>query len=206
MTNEPRASSRESQRHRRRFLLFEGLILLAIWLSLSGYFDPFHVGLGVVTVAFVLWLNRPARAIEVDPERPTLDPLGGTAEAPIRFFRLLLYLPWLFWQMLMSGIYVAHLPLARRPRIAPLILRFRSHQPSYTAQVFLGNSITLTPGTLTLDIEGDELTVHAINEHSADALLAGSMARRVAALFGGAPGPLITDVRKIRLRSELRRR
>jgi multicomponent Na+:H+ antiporter subunit E len=206
MTNEARASSRETQRHQRRFLLFEGLILLAIWLVLSGYFDPFHVGLGVATVAFVLWINRPARAIVVDRDAPTLDPLGGTAAAPIRFLRLALYLPWLFWQMLVSGVYVARLALAPRPRIAPLILRFRSRQPSYTAQVFLGNSITLTPGTLTLDIEGDELTVHAINERAADAFLAGSMARRVAALFGGAPEPLITDMRKVRLRSELRRR
>lgn len=177
--------------YRRHYLVGQVVMLLALWLILSGHWDPFHIGMGVAAVAFVVWINRPVRAV----------PLGADGEfsrRPIRLLRLIAYLPWLFWQMFTSGIYVAYLALHPRVPISPLLLRFRSFEPGVPAQVVLGNSITLTPGTLTLEIEGQVLTVHALTERTADDFLHGSMPRRVAHLFGFDSEPVLTEVRRIR--------
>lgn len=185
-------------RGRIRFPLGKALLLMALWLVLSGHRDPFHLSLGVASVAFVLWINRPIRRVPLAlPCRPQ--------PPPIRLWRLLTYLPWLFGQMLASGLYVAYLSLRPGPAMRPLLVRFQSRLPSLSAQVVLGNSITLTPGTLTVEIEEDRFTVHALSERTADGLLDGRMARRVARLFGAPPGPAIAEVRKIRTREELAR-
>jgi multicomponent Na+:H+ antiporter subunit E len=196
MTRDPGAPRQESPREQVRFLVVEGLVLMALWLLLSGFFDAFHLAMGLASVAFVLWINRPVRAVELDPQ-------SGWGYEPMHLPRLALYLPWLLWQMLASGLYVAYLSFQPKPKVAPLILRFRSHQPTLPAQVFLGNSITLTPGTLTLDIKGDELTVHALTPRTAAGFLDGTMPRRVAWLYGATPEQPVTDVRFIRKREEL---
>ena len=177
----------------------QAVVLLVLWLVLSGHWDAFHIGMGAAAVAFVLWVNRPIRAVP-------LGPGGSFSRSPIRVLRLIGYLPWLFGQMLSSGLYVAYLSLHPRVPVSPLIVRCISRQPVLSAQVMLGNSITLTPGTLTLDIEGDELTIHALTPRAADGFLEGSMPRRVAHLFGGRPEPPLEAVRRIRSRSELRPR
>jgi multicomponent Na+:H+ antiporter subunit E len=181
---------------RLRFLAAEAVILMLLWVVLSGWYDIFHTALGIATVAFVLWLNREARGL---PRELT----GGSAVVPLHLWRLVGYLPWLFWQMLSSGLYVAYLSLHPRAPISPLVVRFRSHQPSLSAQVVLGNSITLTPGTLTLDLLDGELTVHALNDRTAEGFLRSSMAARVARLYGRLYEPLVSDVRRIRSRAEL---
>lgn len=197
MTHPPRALQTAPPAHRARYLVGQAAILLLLWLVLSGHLDAFHIGLGVAAVAFVLWINRPVQSAP-------LEASGEFSREPVRVLRLLTYLPWLFWQMLASGLYVAYLSLHPRCPVAPLLLRFRSHQPNLSAQVVLGNSITLTPGTLTIEIRDGELTVHALTERSADGFLEGSMPRRVARLFGAHPEPPLDQVRKLRSRHELR--
>lgn len=194
MSAEPRPEASAAPAWRSSFVAVQALSLLALWLVLSGHWDAFHIGVGVMAVGFVVWLNRPLHAVRLEP--------GGPAR-PMRIWRFAVYLPWLFAQMLSSALYVAYLSLHPRCPVAPLLLRFRSHQPSLTAQVVLGNSITLTPGTLTLEIHAGELTVHALSERSADGLISGTMPRRVARLFGTYPEPPLTDVRKLRSRHEL---
>jgi multicomponent Na+:H+ antiporter subunit E len=64
------------------------------------------------------------------------------------------------------------------------VIRFRTHLQNEVAKVVLGNSITLTPGTVTVDIEGDLFTVHALSDTAAESVLDGDMERRVAWVFG----------------------
>ena len=154
------------------------LILSLIWIVFSGKFDAFHLALGAVSVAAVLLFNLAIR--RMSPAHG-----GPAARAPFRLREAVFYFPWLLWQIVVSAIYVTRLTLLGEKRIDPHIVRFRSDQPNEVAQVILGNSITLTPGTLTLDIEGDEYVIHALDRYSATGLLEGSMPRRVARLWGG---------------------
>ncbi len=145
--------------YRHRGLLIQAVLLMAVWLILSGYYDFLHIFYGVICVAFVVWLNN----------RLTVLPLAGErcGEKQIILSRLLTYLPWLLWQIAVSGFYVAGVVLKPNPRLAPTIVRFTSRQPGVVARVILGNSITLTPGTITLAIDGDLFTVHALTAETA---------------------------------------
>jgi multicomponent Na+:H+ antiporter subunit E len=63
--------------------------------------------------------------------------------------------------------------------VAPVVVKIPRNQRSEFQTMMLGNSITLTPGTITLDVDEDTILVHALTEAGADDLVAGEMARRV---------------------------
>jgi multicomponent Na+:H+ antiporter subunit E len=156
----------------------QAIFLGAIWLGLSGKFDLFHLLLGLLSVLLVLGFNDAIRRLK--PAR------GGPASRDrLNLVLALLYVPWLVWQIISSAVYVTRLILAPPSRLDPRILRFRCDQPNEVAEVVLGNSITLTPGTLTLDIHDDEFVIHCLDQGVADGVLAGTMQRRVARLWGG---------------------
>ena len=69
--------------------------------------------------------------------------------------------------------------------ISPNLIKVKASQASQVGINVYGNSITLTPGTITVDVEGDELTVHALTQSTADDLLEGTMDRRVARMERG---------------------
>jgi len=130
-------------------------------------------------VAAVLLFNDSIRRLS--PARG-----GPKARERARFALVLLYLPWLLWQIVSSAAYVTRLILAPRERVDPRLVYFRCKLPNEVADVVLGNSITLTPGTLTLDIDDDEFVIHALDQGVADGVLSGTMQRRVAEMWGGA--------------------
>lgn len=158
--------------------------LFTIWLLLSGKMDPFHLATGVLAVFIIVWLDRklgPANLEESDlPLRPHLGKLLG-------------YLPWLMGQMLLSTWHVAKVILSPAMPLQPVLVRFVSPQPHTIARVVLGNSITLTPGTLTLDIDRDLFLVHALTEKSARSVLDGTMQRKVAAAFSAELNPPVIN-------------
>ncbi|MEM8885607.1 MAG: Na+/H+ antiporter subunit E [Planctomycetota bacterium] len=156
------------------------LLLSVIWLVFSGLYDAFHLTLGAISVALVMGFNTAIRR---------LSPTHGGPEKRERlvWVRVVAYVPWLVLQIVSSALYVARLTLAGESKIDPCIVRFRSEQPNEVALVTLGNSITLTPGTLTLRIDErrDEFFIHALDQSSAEDVLDGDMARRVAGMWGG---------------------
>lgn len=159
------------------------VLLFGLWLLLSGKLDGFHLGIGALVVLFVVWQQR------------ALPPLQG-ADAPLlRYGRLMPYAGWLFWQMILSAVYVARVVLRPRSHLDPQLIQFRSEQPSLMAAVVLANSITLTPGTLTVELQDGRFVVHALTAKTAEDLLDGGMARRVARLFTDAPLPPIEVIR-----------
>ncbi len=165
----------ESIWRRHRGQVFQAVLLMAVWLILSGYYDFLHIFYGVISVTFVLWLNNRLRVFPLGEER--------CGEKRIILSRLLFYIPWLLWQIALSGVYVAGVVLRPHPRLAPTIVRFTSRQPGMVARVILGNSITLTPGTVTISIDGDVFTVHALTADTAVGLVSGDMESRVARLY-----------------------
>jgi multicomponent Na+:H+ antiporter subunit E len=74
------------------------------------------------------------------------------------------------------------------------IVRFKVNLPSSHAKVILGNSITLTPGTLTVDIEGDNFLVHALDESSYKGIISDEMPREVLKLFQKEMHPVVSDI------------
>lgn len=151
------------------------VILFLFWVMLSGMFDAFHLFLGVIACAAVTWLSS-----------DLLFP-GGKMLASLRaVVGMVLYLPWLFWQIVVANLQVARIVLHPRmlDLINPQIVRFKTRLKTPFAKVTFGQSITLTPGTITIEISDDEFTVYALTDDSA-ASLPGEMERRIAAALEG---------------------
>jgi multicomponent Na+:H+ antiporter subunit E len=142
------------------------LLLSAIWFVLSGRLDVLHFGTGVI-VALALAINA----------RPMED---ATRFRPLRFAA---YVPWLVVQIVRSNWRVARSVLRRDMRISPAFITQRPDVVGDRALATLGASITLTPGTLTLDVTSRELFVHALDTSSADDVHEGIIAARVARVF-----------------------
>ena len=101
----------------------------------------------------------------------------------MRWAAALYFLPWLFTRIFVSGIHLSYLILHPRLPIAPKVLRYRPKFNQETAIALLGNSITLTPGTLTVEVSEEELLVHAMDEESAEDLSSGRLEERVSRVF-----------------------
>jgi multicomponent Na+:H+ antiporter subunit E len=160
-------------------------ILFTFWVVLSGKLDALHLAMGVLSAGFVAWATRPLLAL------PPL--LGGAGPAPVLSSRFLVYVAWLAGQILVASVQVAYVVLHPRLPIAPRVVRLAVPLPHNLARLTLANSITLTPGTVTLDVEGNEYVVHALTGASARSVSAGGgIPRRVRSLFGAgraAAGP-----------------
>ncbi len=140
--------------------------LFALWLSLSATLSPAHVAVGAIVAGLVAWVN---------PALPHKWRFSWSAG--------LTYLPWLFGRILKSGLHVSRLILHPSLPISPRLVRHRTRLSSDGELVLLGNSITLTPGTITVEVAPGELMVHAIDEESAEDLASGTLEGRVAAVF-----------------------
>ncbi len=145
------------------------LIMFLFWVILSGMFDAFHLTLGLISCSIVTALSR------------ELLFLGSSKQPWIRqTVGLILYLPWLFWAIVLSCIDVARIVLHPRmlDLIDPRIIHFKTQLKSDFSRVTFAQSITLTPGTITVFIHEDEFTVHALTKDSADGL-PGEMEERI---------------------------
>lgn len=148
--------------------------LLVFWLVLSARLDPLFLVIGVVSCAAVAWYSA-----------TLLDHVLGADDADRRFdpVGLAIYLPWLFARQLVSGFEVAWLVLHPRRGPTPGVFRFRTSLELPAAQTLLANTITLVPGTNTIQVDGPWVTVHAFSARSAADLADGTVQRRVARVF-----------------------
>lgn len=146
--------------------------LFAVWVLLSGHFEPLLLGLGLLSSALVV-----AIAIRMD----VVDHEG----VPVQLGRrLLFYIPWLVKEIVKANVAVMRVVLSPSLPISPAIVRVRGLQKTDLGRVIFANSITLTPGTITVGVQGEELTVHALVSRFVDEMEEGDMNRRVAALEG----------------------
>jgi multicomponent Na+:H+ antiporter subunit E len=159
----------------RRFV-FQVLLLAAIWFILSGKLEAIYIFWAFVSIASVIWLSGRLRNIPLEENESS----GATR---IIIPRLIVYLNRLLWEIIKAGVYVAYLILHPRMPIQPMLVRFTSKQPNIFARVILGNSITLTPGTVTVDIEGSRFTVHALTMGTKEGLVRGGLQSSVARLY-----------------------
>lgn len=100
-------------------------------------------------------------------------------------FKMTAYLAWLMVQIVKSAVYVSGISLSDKSKVDPAVVWFKADYDSPFARALLANSITLTPGTITIDITDDGCySVHAITEELREGLLDGTMQAKVAWLYG----------------------
>jgi multicomponent Na+:H+ antiporter subunit E len=163
---------------------------MTFWIIMSGFFDWFHLALGVVSVSIVMAINY-----QLKQTRFFEDEMDDLKELRIHY--AVYYLFWLIMQITISGIHVASVIIRPKMPIYPQIIKFRVDLPSAHARMILGNSITLTPGTLTIEIRDDQFTVHALTPKSFEGIVDESIPRRVLKLFTTEEHKVIHDIRII---------
>ena len=151
-----------------RTLILKTIGLFGLWVLLSGKLDAFHLSIGFLGAALIAWMNTEPRHLD---------------EPPLPLVRLVLYLPWLFWEIVKSSLNVTKIILDPKLPINPRLIKFPTNLGSNPAVVLLGNSITLTPGTVTIEVSSNELLVHALDDESTRGLESRDMERKIAAAF-----------------------
>jgi multicomponent Na+:H+ antiporter subunit E len=155
-------------------LVLISVTLFAYWLLLSGQFTPWLIGAGavlsVLVVAFCLFKGL------TDEEGFPIEKLP----------RALVYWPWLGWRMALSALNVARLILHPRLPISPTMVKVDAKQRSAVGLTAYANSITLTPGTISVEVSerGKAIWVHAITRENAEGFADDEMNRWVAWMDG----------------------
>ena len=152
-------------------------LLFATWAALSAKFDAFHLCLGALSAVLVTVFSQDL--LFEDRKKS----LGERASEAGRFVG---YVFWLLWQVALANVHVFKLAMtsAGRAEMAPRVIRFKTRLKTDFGKFVFANSITLTPGTVTIRVEADEFVVHAISEAVTEDLLeAREMEGRVAAVF-----------------------
>jgi multicomponent Na+:H+ antiporter subunit E len=134
-----------------------GIVLAAaaFWISNSGYASPLMLGLAAISVVITLFIC--ARLKIIDREGAPYVRLAG----------FLGYAPWFAGQVLRANWVVIRACLRADLDISPTLVKLKTVCRSDLAKVTFANSITLTPGTVTIDIDGDKLLVHGLYEDAA---------------------------------------
>jgi len=148
------------------------IVLSSLWILLSGHFEAFYLGLGAVSVALSCWLWWRAGLAEQDRLSWRHVP------------RLLIYQVWLLKEIAYANWAVMREILRPRLAISPTVLRVPASQPDDLGRVIFANSITLTPGTIALEVDAQGVLVHALTATGAAALADGGMDARVSAIYG----------------------
>lgn len=173
------------------------LLFFPFWMPLSGFFDVFHLSIGVGCCALVAYLSHDLLFVNVR--------VGDMRTIVRRFFA---YIPWLIYQIYLSSIHVAKIVLSPKMPVQPHIIKFKTKLESDISLVTFANSITLTPGTITIDIKDGEYYVHCIDEAvSEDLLSVGEMEDRIAHIYMEADHVYVQDVLDVaRIYGALRQR
>lgn len=154
------------------YFLFLTFSLFVFWLLLSGYWDnTLLLTLGILSSVFGAYIGlriKKQTALEID--------LGV-------FLRFPKYIIWLFGQIWLANVDTAkRIWLPDKYPITPTIRALKMTQSTDLAQTLYANSITITPGTVSMDIKNNHVIVHALSKTSMDALEQGLMDRNVTAL------------------------
>ncbi|EKV30901.1 cation antiporter [Caenispirillum salinarum AK4] len=150
-----------------------GLVMYLLWLVLSGHYTGLLMTLGAISCAFIVWIVHRMDAIDHEAFPVHLS-LRGTV-----------FWPWLLWEIVKSNVDVAKIILDPRLPISPTVVRVPASQKTEFGRVIFANSITLTPGTMSVHMEDHTIVVHALTRSGADGLLNDDeMDRRVCKLEG----------------------
>lgn len=150
------------------------IMLFVSWVIWSGLFDAFHLALGFISCLIVTYMSA-----DMLFKRKEFKAADIT-----KTFRFIAYIPWLFYQIMLSNIHVARIVLSPDMPIDPEVVIYKTTLKKDISITTYANSITLTPGTITADIINGDMYIHCLDKKVADDLMTGEMEDRVAHVFG----------------------
>jgi len=133
-----------------RYIFTLVLALAVTWLTLSGYFKPMLLTLGALSIGFVVWLCQRMQIID----KETVP-----YEVTVRTLR---YFVWLFAEIVKANMQVVKAVLNPNLEVSPTLVRVPSPQKTDIGRTMFANSITLTPGTVSVDLDEGDILVHAL--------------------------------------------
>lgn len=146
--------------------------LFVFWLLLSGHYNALLLTLGVLSTALTVYVARRMRTVDEEGHSLTL------------FLRLLAYMPWLILAMAKSTWAIMQIVLHPQLPVRPRLVHLTASQSTAAGRFVHANSITLTPGTLSIDVTGNDFTIHALTDESAEGLYDGEMDKRTSWVEG----------------------
>jgi len=133
-----------------RYAFMLSLALVLYWVTMSGIYKPLIIILGVISIVLVVLLT--VRMKILDAETVPYHHIPKT----------LSYYVWLFGEIVKANVQVVRAVLSPNLEVSPTLLRVPSRQTSEVGKTVFANSITLTPGTVSVEMEGDTILVHAL--------------------------------------------
>lgn len=150
-----------------RHIISLSLFLALLWLLNSGHYTPLIISLGLVSIILVVFIARTMDVVDHESQ-----PIHLTTQIPGYFL-------WLLKEIVISNIDVVKRIWLGNDSINPTMSTIKMNQRTDMGKVIYANSITLTPGTVSVDLDGDQVTVHALTEQGIESLEQGEMDRRV---------------------------
>jgi len=157
-------------------MLIVGASVYGMWLVLSGHYTGFLLTVGLFCTGLVVLV-----AVRMDLLDEEGAPLTGLN------WRVWLYIPFFVREVVKSNLFMARVVLNPKLPISPALVRFRGKPRTDLGRFILANSITLTPGTVTVAITGSDFHVHAVAWEAIDGMEEGEMNARIAAMEKGVP-------------------
>ena len=148
------------------------ITLFIFWLLLSGIYQPLIISFGIASSLLVAWI---AHRMDVADHEGFPIHLGAKA---------ITYWPWLIWEIIKANIDVAAIIIKPKLSITPTMFNSHASQKTEVGQVTYSNSITLTPGTISVGVTDGMVEVHALTSQSADDVMTGRMDKRVSQMEG----------------------
>ena len=144
-----------------------GIVLFIFWLALSGHYTPMLLGIGIAATILCVVVTVLMNGVDEEAHPNHL------------MVRALTYIPWLLWEIVKSAWSVARIIVSPSLPISPTLTVVDASQTTAVGISAYANSITLTPGTITTGVRGNQLTVHALVSEGAVDLEEGAMDARV---------------------------
>jgi multicomponent Na+:H+ antiporter subunit E len=148
-------------------VILPALALAVLWLLLSGHLEPLILIFGALSIAFVIWIAQRMHVIDGESYPFGLIP------------RLSGYWLWLLKEIVKSSLDTSRRALGPKSAVQPVVFNVPATQRTDLGLVIHANSITLTPGTVTLDLDEDRIRVHALHPDVARDAISSDMDRRV---------------------------
>ncbi|TWU23321.1 Na(+)/H(+) antiporter subunit E [Novipirellula galeiformis] len=146
--------------------------LFVTWLTWSGHFEsPFILGLGVLSCLCSLWMSRRMRIVDEE---------GAPAQLGVRPFTR--YAPWLIKEIVISNLAVAKIILSPKMPLQRKLVTVPTQVKTELGRVMLANSITLTPGTVSVRVDEGSITIHALVLDGDGSGISADMERRICEL------------------------
>ena len=197
----PKQTERTGWKHPAIIWTAHWVVLFGLWTALSGNLEREFLVLGALTAAAGVWFSHHQFR---DTHEGRYAPVPHAAKwLLLTFARFVLYLPWFILEVVLANLHVAYLVLHPKMPIDPSLVEFDTSLKSEVAQVLLAQSITLTPGTVTVDATDGRFLVHCLSAKSREGLASGDIQTKVGQLFDEpTSGPIeLTDVPTLDMRT-----